>query len=258
MRPYRNVNLTLPGAMISLPVSLTRTASAPADPKFDVVGPNGEDLVPVYVDANDKQIKREDTKRRSPDGKVFTQEQLKQINDACKIDDLQIIEIAPKSAVNLLRVEKNYHVYPNKKNGNARAFATFVKALERTNGVAVVKWTPSSRQELLAIFPADGELVAAAMSFADDFKDADDDVIGWQSEQVSDQEAELAEKLLNTVMGDGSSLAEAKDDAIALKRDLLAGGEVPETAEVTAEPAGADLVDQLQRALDAVEEKAAA
>lgn len=238
--------------MLSLPVSITKTSGNGNDPRFDVVGPEGQELESVYVDGDGNQVAKEDTKRAF-NGKLFSQEQLKEINDACKIEDLDILEIAPVKSIDQRRIEKVYYVFPHKKNGNPKAFNVFVQALKKVKGAAVVKWTPSSRQELLAIYPDGDSLIAVGLSFAEDFKAPDEDVIGHTDSAGTKQEVELASKLLTAVMGDGSSLDEATDEAIPLKQALL-NGDAPDLPEPTkAEPAGADLVSQLESALAEVE-----
>lgn len=239
--------------MLSLPVSITQTAGGGDDPRLATVGPNGEKLRQTYlIDGTDTEVSRDDTKRQFGD-RLITQEEIAAINKQCQITDLDILEIAPRDSVDERRVTKHYYVYPHAKNGNPKAFNMFYEALVKVNGCAVVKWTPSSRQELLAIYPdGDGCLIAAGLAFAGDFKEPDSDVNGHGETEASEAEVEMATKLLTAVMGDGSTLDTAADDAVALKKDLLNGAVVEIAPQEEVAPAGDDLVGALQASLDAL------
>jgi non-homologous end joining protein Ku len=219
MKPYRNVNLTF--GLMTLPVSIAAYTGGTSDPRPKVVGKKGEAVKQVYVDEAGKQVSKDVTKR-SFNGKVVTQDELEQINAACKISDLEILEVCPLAKVDKLRTQKSYYIFSNKSTGNPEVFATFVKALGKTK-TAVVKWTPSTRQELLALQVVDGNLIGTALAFAGDVKEADSDVTAHQAVKVGKKELELATQLIEAYEGDGSTLDTAQDDAIQLKQDLISG-----------------------------------
>lgn len=256
MRAYRNVNLNLPGALISLPVSIAKAVVANGnDPRLEVVGPEGEDLRQVYVDAEGTEVDRKDTLRKAPTGTLISQDQLSEINEQTKLTDLTIQEVVPVSAIQQRRVLGSYYVYSNKKHGNEKAFATFCKALKKVKSAAVVKWTPSSRQQLLCLYPEGDALLAVAVAFAEDDKAPDEDVVGHAAITVNKAEVDLAAQLLERVKGDGSILDQEEDEALPLKAKLLEGGSVAPAKESVAKPAGPDFTAQLEAALAAVDEK---
>jgi non-homologous end joining protein Ku len=241
--------------MVSLPVSVAPAVSGGAgEPKMEVVGPNGEKLRQVYLtEDGGAQVDRDKTKREY-NGRIVDQDDLTAIKEQTTIKNLDILEVCPKDKIDTRRIKGAYYVYSHKKNGNAKAFNVFVRGLAETGKVAVVKWTPAGRQQLLALYPDGEALTAVALAFAEDFREADDDVTAHAGEEVSEAEVEMAAKLLNSVAGDGESLAEEYDEAIILKKELLDGAEVKTTTDgVEAKTAGADLLGDLEAALKAVE-----
>ena len=229
MRAYRNLNLNLPGGMISLPVSIAPVIDkTDAGERAKVVGPNGEKVSQVYVDESGNQVDRDLTKRQFGD-KVVDQESLKAINDACKIKSLDIIEICDKDDVDFSCASGAYFIYSHKKNGNANALGLFAKALDSVGGAALVKWTPSSRQQMLAIHVRrDGALIATALPFGVDVREADEEVLAHTQVETDEAQLELAETLLKTVYGNGSALVDQVDEALPLREELIESGEVPE------------------------------
>jgi non-homologous end joining protein Ku len=252
MKAYRNVSLNLPGGMISLPVSIAK-ATGNNDLSAKVVGPDGGALRQVYLDGADKEVPAAQTQREI-EGRVVSQDELKEINDSCKLTDLDIIEVAPLSAVDFRRVTGSYYIYANKKSGNPRALALFIEALKKLKCGAVVKWTPSSRQQLLFLYPDKDEntLVGVAVCFAADWRSPDEDVLSHASEKPQKQEVDLAVQILETVKTDGVALASEYDEAIQRKKDLIEGREVDDLPEAipTASTDGDKLLKQLQASVE--------
>lgn len=232
MRAYRNLNLNLPGGMISLPVSVAPVIDKTDErEKATVVGPNGEKVSSVYVDEDGNQIDRSDTKRKFGE-KVVDQESLKAINEACKIKSLDIIEICDKDDVDFSCASGAYFIYSHKKNGNANALGLFAKALAEIGGAALVKWTPSSRQQMLAIHVRkDGALIATALPFGVDVREADEEVLAHAQIEADDAQLELAKTLLKTVEGNGSALVDEVDEALPLREELIESGKAPEAVK---------------------------
>lgn len=250
MRAYRNVNLNLPGGMISLPVSIAPQIDKTDGPdRPTVVGPNGEKVSQVYVDENGKQVDRDLTKRQFGD-KVVSQDDLKAIDAKCKIKNLDIIEIANKADVDLSLSTGSYFIYSHKKNGNPTALGLFAEALDAIDGVALVKWTPSSRQQLLAIHVRkDGAIIGNALPFGIDIREADDEVLAHTQGDNDPAQVELAKTLLNTVAGEGKTLTDAVDEALPLRQELIELGEVPESVEVEAKSDEGDLMAALKASI---------
>lgn len=252
MRAYRNVNLNIPGGMISLPVSIANAVGS-SDPRPKVVGPNGEKVKQVYVNDVGEQVDYSVTKRDF-DGKIVSQEDLKAIDESCKIENLEIIEICDKADVDFTRAQGAYYVYSHKKTGNPQAFGLFVQALAKRNGVALVKWTPSTRQQLLALHVDHrGCLVGTSLAFNVDFKEADEDVLAHNEFEIGEKELELAGKLLDTVSGNGDALLSEYDEAAEKRRELIANGEVPEPTEADEKPNPGNLMAALEASIEQVQ-----
>lgn len=253
MRAYRNVNLTLPGGLISLPISIATATGETRDPSPKVVGPEGEALRQAYLNDAGEEVDAAITKRDF-DGKLLTQEQLADIKEQTKITDLEILEVAPVKKIDHARIKSSYYIYSHKKNGNSQAFATFVAVLAKKKAAAIVKWTPSSRQQLLALYPEGKVLRAVALAFGEDVKQPDDDVKSHLSEKVDPAAVEMLSQILESVEGDGESLENEVDEAIALKQKLIAGESIP-ASETKAQTPGKDFAEDLAKALKATKSK---
>jgi len=255
MRAYRNVNLTLPGNLVSMPVSVAK-AVAPngGDPRLAVVGPDGQKLRSVYLDEDGNEVDRGETLRQAPNGTLLTQEQLSEVNAQTKLDDLSVQAVVPFAKVDMRRVSSAYFVFPNKKMGNKAQFATFVKALKQSKRAAVVKWTPSSRQQLLVLFPEGDTLLALAVGFSEDERTPDEDVTDWTDEKVNKADVDMAAQLLDAVADDEASVLDAEqDEALALKAELLNDpSKVQPKPEAKPATSGVDMAAQLKASLDAV------
>jgi non-homologous end joining protein Ku len=236
--------------MISLPVSIAPVIDkTDAGERAKVVGPNGEKVSQVYVDENGNQVDRDLTKRQFGD-KVVDQESLKAINEKCKIKNLDIIEISNKSDVDFSLATGSYFIYSHKKNGNPTALGLFVEALEEVGGAALVKWTPSSRQQLLAIHVRkDGALIGTALPFGIDIREADDEVLAHAQTKADAAQLELAKTLLGTVAGDGNTLNSAVDEALPLREELIESGKAPESVEDEPKSNEDDLMAALQASI---------
>lgn len=261
MKAYRNVNLTI--GLMTLPVSIASYASETSDPRPTVVGPEGQKLRQIYVYADEDDLREvfKDETKRDFDGKVVSQEELRNISAACKIEDLEIQEVCDLKQIDNLRAQKSFYVYPNKKTGNPRVFKTFVDALKKTKKAAIVKWTPSSRQQLLALKVekkgSDDVLVGTALSFSTDVQEVDTDVTGFNSEKVEKRELDMAIQLLDAIGGEGDALHASCDEAIAMKRELIDGTrELPAqvSAEENQEKAQSFLAD-MEASLEAIEKE---
>lgn len=255
MRALKTTNLTF--GLLNLSVQVCKAIGSTSEPQAKVVGPDGEEVTQVYVDKSENIVDRAVTKRRVGD-KVFTQDALKEINEACAIQNLEIQEFVPKAWLPQERRTDTYYIQSDKKNGNLEHFKALIEGMKKRDVVALTKWTPRSRQQLLALYVDEDKgdaLVAVALSFAEDFKQPDEQVLAHNEVEVKPEVVDMAANLIQALEGDGTFLAEAKDDAIEKKRELIeSGGKVKlEKAEPTKN--ASDLMDQLAKSIDQVKEK---
>lgn len=253
MRAYRNVNLVLPGGLISLPISLSPVVGETAEPKGKVVGPEGESLTQVYMSDAGEVVDRAAT-LRDFDGRTLTQDQVKSITEQTKIEDFEILDVVAQSDIDFRRAKSSYFVYSHKKNGNHKAFNGLVQTLAKDNKAAVIKWTPTSRQQLLVLYPEGDALIGTTLAFAEDVKETDSDLTVHQDQEVSEQELDLFGQILSQVEG-SDALSVETDALIPLKQKLIAGEAVdlPEKSEAASPD---NLLKALQANAEAVQKSA--
>jgi non-homologous end joining protein Ku len=255
MKALSTTNLNV--GLLNLPVQVCKATDSSKEASPKVVGPEGEELRQVYVDASGDEVERDVTKR-SVNGKLFDQSEISEINDACKIKDLSIEEFVPVSDVlsSLNYTTDSYYIQSHTKNGYHQGFKALFDAMVKEKTAAITKWTPRSRQQLLAIYPdkESGALRAVALTFAADRRDPDEQVLAHQEAKVSKEEVAMAVQLINAVEPKGY-LDNAVDDAVERKQKLFEGGTPIEQAEEV--PAsGGDLMAALEESVKAAKKEA--
>ncbi len=262
-------NTTLSLGLINLPVQVAQAMETANDVTFKQAGPNGESLRQAYLLPDNTECPRGSMTKGIEMGGAFHQvktEDVEAIAAATKIEGLPISEVVPAEELwsRAHRIKGLYFIQCPKKNGNINAFKLFVDALEQDGKVMVTKWTARSRQQQLVIWPKDGLLMASAVSFAGDEREADEDVRRHLAGTYSDAEMEQARQLLSIMSQDRSTALDMEvDDAIVLKHklvdDALSGAGVDVTAQAAPQttPVNA-LADALTASIAAMQAKAAA
>jgi DNA end-binding protein Ku len=151
-----------------------------------------------------------------------------------------------------------YYLVPDK--GAAKAYGLLLNAMEHAGKVAIARVVLRSKEQLVAIRPADGLLMMETMIFSDEVVDREDlDPLPEASElNVSDRELRMAEQLIQSLSSEfdpGKYHDEYREKVLELIERKAAGEEIavqPEAAEPARVP---DLMAALEASLAAVKER---
>jgi DNA end-binding protein Ku len=249
---------TIEFGLLSVPVSIAKASGEAKDVKFNMCDPKtGEALSQQYVNSAGVTFTNGSC-GRSIDGRLIQQSDLDAIAEQTTLDSLAIIEVVPVSHVRKYshRATGLYYVQSNHKKGSPKAFKLLVDALEKRGQAIVTKWTPRSRQQLLVLYPLNGNLMASAMEFADNMREPDEAVTAHQNAEYAPGEFDAACALLDMLKTDKPvALDGERDDALAKRQALvdkvLAGEHIESAAsDEPDQPAkNADLADLLRASI---------
>lgn len=260
-------NTTIRLGLINLPVQVCSAEETGSDTTFNLAGPNGEEVSQTYVIKGTTDIvPKDDLQRGVRDGDTFhpvSDEAIDNIKAQTKLPDLGISDVVSIAEVMKRsdRIRKKYFIQMTKKGGSPNSMKLFVDALAAENRCLVTKWTPRSRQELLAILPEGGVLVAYALSFAADMREADEAVTAHASGKYTDAEMDMAKQLIAALAdGNANSLDMEVDEALPLKdklvQDAIGGKAIAAPVKADDQPEkNAGLADALAIALAAAKDK---
>jgi DNA end-binding protein Ku len=167
-------------------------------------------------------------------------------------DTIELAAVIDASHAPLQRGAGLYYLRPDKKvKGSAGVLAVFFAALERTGKVAIGRWAPRGREQLVAIYPVDGALVVSVLMYESEIR-APDETCLISVEEVSDPEIEVATQLLDG-LPDEFDFTSAEDSAVVVRQEAIEaarkGKPIP-TREPSAQPeAVPDLMQALQASL---------
>jgi DNA end-binding protein Ku len=99
---------------------------------------------------------------------VVTDEDLEMIKTE-KDKTIQILHFADLDTINPIYYEKSYHTVPE--TGGEKAFELLRTAMKDENRVAIAKTVMGNKETLLAIIPAQDNLLISTMFFEDDIKE---------------------------------------------------------------------------------------
>lgn len=225
-------NTTIRLGLVNLPVQIVQATETANDISFKLAGPDGEALKQVYVkEGTDDIVPKDEIQKGIFDGGEFfpvSADDIENIKDQTKMPDLEVIEVIDMEDFlsQFHRVTGMYYVQnANSRTGpkgNINSLKLFVDALAEDGKAIVTKWTARSRQKLMVLYPENGILRAASMSFASDVREADDGVRAHLAGQYKPEEMAMAKQLLG-VMGDTkkNALEMMSDDALPLMRQLV-------------------------------------
>jgi len=157
------------------------------------------------------------------------------------------------SELNILYYSNFYFLGPLE--GGEKAYAILIEAMNSTGTMGIGKVTLRNKEYLVALKSIDGGLLLAQLRYIDEVKNPED-VPGWNPKvEFSDEELELAERLL-LAMKKSLRIEEFRDNyKEALSRLIeakLSGKEIVVSEEI--KEAGT-LVDALKSSLEAVKSK---
>lgn len=86
---------------------------------------------------------------------------------------IEIKEFVPANTVDLLHVEKSYHLGPNK--GGDKAYNLLSQAMKKTGKYAIAQWSNRGKQHLVVLRPYQDGIVIHQMFYADEVREFETD-----------------------------------------------------------------------------------
>ena len=185
---------------------------------------------------------------------VLDQNALEAIAKAGTSDTIELAAVLDAEHVPMQRTSGIYYIRPDKKvKGAAAVLAVFFAALQRSGKIAVGKWAPRGREQLVAIYPAGGALVLNVLAYESEVREPDE-ACQIATDVVSEPEIDVASQLLDA-LPDQFDFRSAEDNSVLVRQQAIEAarkGEPLPTSEPTSQPeAVPDLMAALQAATKA-------
>lgn len=236
----------------------------------------------VLVEDGSGEVVEADAVRRgvfapAPDGSerfVDLTDQVEAITSRTKLDRIEVVATIDSTQVRRERVVGAYYLGAQEVPKDATDPETYVpaaaamrmlfEALRRRREVAVVKYTTRSRQQLGVIMPhaKTGTLVLLSLVFHEDFRVPPPRALAIAKAQVSEGAVSMMEEFCEAIHDTVDALDELRDDAVALREELMARAEAGEmdvqVVEALPEPEAApDLMETMQASIAAAQARRA-
>ena len=238
---------TISFGLVSIPIKLY-TAAAAKGVSFNMLHAKcGSRMKQQYLCPIDNEIvERKDMVRgfeHTKDTYVrFTEEEVKAL-EAERSNQLELVEFVPSASVDLVSIEKTYYLGPDK--GGDRAYSLLSNALERSDRMAVGKFSQRGKENLVLVRPYKKGLVLHEVYYADEVR-AFDDVETGGTFEFKPIELDLADKLVEQLAKDDFDATRFKDEyaarVLAAVDQKIAGNEVT----ITEEAPKAQIIDLLE------------
>ena len=160
---------------------------------------------------------------------------------------IQIIHFAELDSINPIYYEKSYHTVPE--TGGEKAFELLRTAMKDENKVAIAKTIMGNKETLLAIIPAQDNILISTMFFEDDIKELPK---SYAKPGLNESELTMAKSLIESMVKPFEPSL-YKDEYQVRLRELIetkiAGKEI--VAPKEEEPSNViDLMDALKRSIE--------
>ena len=160
---------------------------------------------------------------------------------------IQILHFADLDTINPIYYEKSYHTVPE--TGGEKAFELLRTAMKEENKVAIAKTVMGNKETLLAIIPAENNILVSTMYFEDDIKEMPKSFV---RPELNDSELTMAKTLIESMVKPFDP-ALYKDEYQERLRDLIekkiAGKEI--VAAKQEEPSNViDLMEALKKSIE--------
>jgi non-homologous end joining protein Ku len=181
-------------------------------------------------------------------------ENLEAIEEATKLEEMEVVSTRGSSIVPRIRVKGAYYVGTD--GGGAKALRLLHDSLKVRNRVAVVKWTKRSRQTLGVLAPYRGVLVAIEVAWANEIREIPERATAIAAAETSEAEREAALDLVDALADDQTTLDDLSDDALALRAELIVaarnGAPLPKTEKPAVDEVDLALEELLRRSSESV------
>jgi DNA end-binding protein Ku len=229
-------SLTISFGLVSIPVKLY-TAASSQQVHFNMLSKKTKSRLKqqLYDPVADEVVDRKDITKGYEYAKgqfvVFSDQELKAL-EAQKNTSLEIVEFVPLDSIDLVYVEKSYYLGPDK--GGSKAYQLLSGAMDRTEQVAVGKYTNRGKEQLVVVRPYREGLILHQLFFADEVRAFDQLDLGDQVE-FRPGEPELADQLIEQLASDTFDpkkyTDEFRDRVLAAVEQKVAGEEISAAPE---------------------------
>ena len=110
---------------------------------------------------------------------------------------IDLEDFVPRDQIDPIHYDSPYWLGPQK--DSDQAYSVLLEALERTGLVGIGRFALRTREQLVALYPADGALRISTMRFHDEVVDDSDLDIPDPQKDVSEREAKMAEALISSL-----------------------------------------------------------
>lgn len=215
----------------------------------------------VLVEQGSGEVVESDAVRRGVrlenGGFVDCTDQIVAIEARTKLERMEVVRTIESTTIRRQRVKNAY--YLGAQDGDAGVkLRLFYEALRKRREVAVVKYTTRSRQQL-GVIEADGRtglLMLLTLVWSEDWREAPAKAKAITAVQVEAAQVDAMAELLGALHGQVDVLDELRDEAIALREELLARAQAGEMTVSVVEPLETqeevNLEDALTASLEAV------
>jgi DNA end-binding protein Ku len=245
----------------AIPVKL-RKVSVKRDVTFDRASPDGNPIGRVEIDKVTGEALGEDAEiqRGKFDGDVFhavPQDSIDAITEQTKLDTFAVTDFISLKDVPFERANDAYFLAPD---GNGRPLKLIYEAMRKTKKAGIGKLVLRSRQQPFVIYPAYNGVFLLTLSFAEDFKQADEAGRVLEGVTVEKAHVDQAVMLIENLSSEAEALDTLTDDLIPLKAELiekaLAGQKIANTKKAGKAAVAHDgLMDALRASVDEAEKR---
>ncbi len=270
MRSIANASLNL--GLLNAPIKLFPASSNLSEVKFNLCGPEGEDVEQVYrIKGADTIVGTRADCERKFDDHLIKKETIEKVEEESLKDKVQgaIVDLKKTMAIEGFIPVKNipferttdrYYIGPGK--GSDQALATIQKAMEKKKLAAVTKYCLRGRQGCFVLFMQDGVMNAVRLAFAASINEVTDEVRVESAPTKPHVDAAIT-LIEEYVDEDAKVLSEMTDTLVARKQELVeqaSAGKAIELTPVKSADGQGDLMDILKADLARVKkgEKVAA
>lgn len=210
----------------------------------------------VLVEAGTGEVVEKEKVRRGirrEDGSfIDLTDQVEAIDERTKLERMDVVGFIDSTRVTRSRVLGSYFVGAGDDPQAPRALRLIAEGLKKTRRAGVVKWTKASRQTLGVLVSEGGTLRLLELAWAEDLREAPAKAAVIAKAVVTESEVDAVCELIEAMSDTTETLDNLRDDAIALREELIARAEAGEMDVRVVEPvAEAESAPDLEAALTA-------
>jgi DNA end-binding protein Ku len=261
MKSVQNTSLSI--GLLNTPVKIFAAGSKEKEVRLNLCGPKGEPVEQVYRIKGSDEIVDRDNLQKSYDGHMIDPTDLQNAEAASCLDEdgndlkqIRVESFVPLKDVPFERATGLYYIGPNQKGGSAESLMTLIEGMKKKKVAAIAKVVLRSRQKILALYVKEDILHAVCLNFKANLNLREDSELR-QDVKLKKPVIDMMSELIESATGDVSVIDEIEDTFVARKSELVAAaakGEKVKTPEAK-ESVGDDLMDQLQRSINATKKK---